>query len=247
MPIKFIDLFQDSWNFVRNRPHFALYAVGLLTALQTGISLSMPKIALNEAQIQQSPEQVGQLLASQLTPMILSTLALMFVNVLLVLNVKAINNGTYQTFFQHIPQALQRFLIAAVLTFIQMLPISFGATFFLMGGELLALPLLLTGLYVFVKLNLVVYAYLLEERGGIMPTLKFTWSLSRGRMLPLILFSALIYIVPSLLGIVASGLNAALGGVAGTIAAQAFNAVINLFLVIFSFRFYQVYRSQQGA
>lgn len=250
MPIKFLDLFQDTWNFVRNRPQFAVSATLLLAVLQLVISQLMPPLQVASEQVNKTPEQIAELLAAQMPPMVVSTLVLMFVNVLLVLNVKSINNGEYRHFFQHMSEALQRFLIAALFTFIQMLPLSFGATFMLsLGSEgtLIALPLMITGLYVFVKLNLVIYAYLIEPKQPLMQTLKFTWGMSRGKMLPLVLFSALIFIIPNLLGNLVSGVNLAVGGGVGMVISQISNAFINLLLVIFSFRFYQVYRDFRGA
>lgn len=248
MPIKFLDLFQDTWNFVRNRPQFAVSATLLLAVLQLVISQLMPPLQVASEQV--TPEQIAELLAAQMPSRVVSTLVLMFVNVLLVLNVKSINNGEYRHFFQHTAEALQRFLIAALFTFIQMLPLSFGATFMLsLGseGRLIALPLMLTGLYVFVKLNLVIYAYLIEPKQPFTQTLKFTWGMTRGKMLPLVLFSALVFIIPNLLGNLVSGVNLAVGGGVGMVISQISNAFINLLLVIFSFRFYQVYRDFREA
>lgn len=250
MSIKFVNLFQDTWNFVRNRPNFALYAIGLLTLLQVVISLLFKRPQLTPEQLS-NPPALQQMLAEQVLPTFISALALVFVNVLLILNVKSINNGEYQHFFQNISGALQRFLQSAWLTLLQMLPLSVGMSFLLVlgknDGSLLAIPLLVTGLYVFVKLNLVVYAYLIEPNQSLTATLKWTWSLSRGKMLPLIVYSALIYLIPAWIGSVVNGLGAALGSVAGAILVQTVNAFLNLLFVIFSFRFYQVYRDYRGA
>lgn len=249
MPIKFSLLLQDTFNFIRNRANFTLYAVLTLTGLQMAITGLFPRSQLDLQAVQTSPELAQQAMLSTLFPSILSLLAVVFVNVLLILNIKSINNGQYRHFFQHIGESAQRFLPVTLLSILQFLPISIGFSFLLMlgaEGGLLALPLLISGLFVFIKLNLVIYTYLLEQP-KIGSALKFTWTMSRGKMLPLIIFCALIYGVPMLLSGVVNGVQLALGEILGNLIGQLLGALINLLVTIFSFRFYQTYRQYKGA
>lgn len=245
MPINFLALFQDTWNFVRNRLNFTLYSVILLTVLQIAISSFIPRpelVPVSGEGVIQNPINGSEMLLSSM----LSMLVIVLVNVLIILNIKSINNGSYQTFMQNVPLALSKFSQTVLITLVQVLPISFGLAFALIptfgdGATLMALPMMLMGLFVFIKLNLAIYSYLIDEpQKTIGETLKYTWGLSRGRMLPLIIFTAIIYFIPTTLGTVA-GAFAALGTV-GVVIGQAFNAFINLLIVIFSFRFYQTYR-----
>lgn len=245
MSINFQALFQDTWNFVRNRPQFTLYAVALLAILQIAITLFVPHPAMPESVEGNSiREQINAF--DLLLPSLLSMSVVVLINVLLILNIKSINNGNYQHFFQNITAALNSFIPTLLLTLIQVFPISLGIAFALFpdfgnAAPLMAMPIMLMGLFVFIKLNLVIYAYLIDEpRKSLGEVLKFVWQLSRGRMLPLIIFTAIIYFIPTVLGSVA-GSFAALGTV-GVIIGQLLNAFINLTMVIFSFRFYQNYR-----
>lgn len=244
MPIKFSNLLQDSWNFIRNQANFTVTSIALLVLLQLGTFYLFPRPVVSQADLQN--QDVLALFAQQLTPTIVSALVSVFLNVLIILNIKSINNGTYQHFAQNLSESLKAFLPIIGLTIFMVLPMSIGISF---GGTvghpgslaIMILPLMATGIYVFVKLCLVVYAYLLEEpRKGVMETLKFTWGLSRGRMLPLFLFCVLSYMLPSLLGSVVSNI----GGELGIILSQVVGAFISLFVIIFGFRFYQVYRQQ---
>ncbi|RRN04632.1 hypothetical protein V5G99_07775 [Bibersteinia trehalosi] len=245
MPINFQSLFQDTWNFVRNRAQFTLSAVVLLAALQLGISLIIPRSTfLEAAEGSAIHEQMSAI--ELLIPSMLSMLVIVFVNVLLILNIKSINNGDYRTFLHNAASAFSLFLQAILLTVVQVFPISLGLAFALFptlgdSAPLLAMPVMLMGLFVFIKLNLVIYAYLIEEpRKTLGATLKFTWGLSYGRMLPLIMFTAIIYFIPTALSSVVGAFSAF--GTFGVILAQALNAFVNLVMVIFSFRFYQSYR-----
>lgn len=243
MPVHFFGLLQDSWNFMRNRPHFTLYGVGLLFGLQLTIAYLLPAAQLSETQMR-SPDALEQAVAAQILPTMLSGVISVFVNILLILNIKSINNGNYQHFFQHSWLTFSKLLPVIALTLVMALPLSmaiaFGGTAAQSGNlALLILPLMITGIYVFLKLCLAVYTYLIEGV-GISDALKQTWQLTRGRMLAMLLFCLLSYLVPNVLSAVATQL----GGSFGVVLGQGVNALLNLFVVIFTFRFYQALRSK---
>lgn len=134
------------------------------------------------------------------------------------------------------------FLPVLILQFIMVLPLSLGASFLMASPEsvMIALPVLVMGLYFCIKLSIVIYAYLLESpRKTLLGSIKFTFQLSRGKIFPLILFCVISYLLPGML----SRLLAVLGNdVMGAFITVVCSAVINVFMLIFSFRFYQVYR-----
>lgn len=248
MPIQFSTLLQDSWNFLRNRFQFTFYALILLTTLQASISLLFPRLTSNLNEMQAGSEMVmSEMLQGMLLPSFLSLLATTFVNVLLILNISAINNGSYTHFFQQTNQTLVRFLPVVALSFMQYLPLSLGvsAILFSQNSEmsLLMLPLFITGIYVFIKLILTVYVYLIETpQKGIGETLSFTWRLSRGKMFPLVILFMIVYIIPMFLsGFILNGASLA-GEVVRDVIAHFFGSLINLFVTILTFRFYQHYR-----
>lgn len=146
------------------------------------------------------------------------------------------------TFFKNVGSALMNFLPVLILQFIMVLPLSLGASFLMASPEsvMIALPVLVMGLYFCIKLSIVIYAYLLESpRKTLLGSIKFTFQLSRGKIFPLILFCVISYLLPGML----SRLLAVLGNdVMGAFITVVCSAVINVFMLIFSFRFYQVYR-----
>ncbi|AGO15933.1 hypothetical protein K756_03560 [Glaesserella parasuis ZJ0906] len=241
MPIKFPSLLQDSWNFIRNQGSFTLTGTALLILLQLSTIFLFPRVEIQAGNT--SNQEMLTLLTSQLAPTIISALISVFINILLILNIKSINSGTYQHFSQNIWATLKAFFPVILLTIFMVMPLSIGISFGGTVGQqgslaIMILPLMATGIYLFVKLSLVVYAYLLEAPQSIMQTLRFTWGLSRGRMFPLFLFCILSYFFPSLLG----SLIGRIGGDVGIILSQVVGAFISLFVVVFGFRFYQVYR-----
>ena len=99
MPINFIKLLQDSWNFMRNQAQFALLGVVLLVVLQLASFYLSPQMKFSPEEMQ-NPNAFESAFEAQLPSMILSGLVSVFVNVLIVLNIKSINNGNYHNFFQ---------------------------------------------------------------------------------------------------------------------------------------------------
>lgn len=237
MPIQFPQLLQDSWNFMRNQRVFSLSAILCFAMLQALSLIFSPKVDLN------SPEQLV-VTQAVLLPMLLSSLATLIMTILIILNIKSINNGQKIHFFQPLGQAFSALFPIIGLNILLVLPLSIGASFVFVSQQagsnlvLMALPLLITGLYVLIKLSLVSYAYLIDDLNGVFASIRFTWSLSRGRMLPLVLYCVIAYFVPQMLVGIISGL-------AGMIVGALIYAFLAVYLVVFSFRFYQVYR--QGA
>lgn len=243
MPIKFVDLFQQSWNFMRNQQSFTLFAIATIVVVQMAFILLLP--ASPEILADTQPQQIqidSEKLLSVLMPTILLGVANLFLTVLMILNIQSINNGNYQHFFKNVGSALMNFLPVLILQFIMVLPLSLGAFFLMASPEsvMIALPVLVMGLYFCIKLSIVIYAYLLESpRKMLLGSIKFTFQLSRGKIFPLILFCVISYLLPGML----SRLLAVLGNdVMGAFITVVCSAVINVFMVIFSFRFYQVYR-----
>lgn len=163
-------------------------------------------------------------------------------NILVILNIKAITEGHYQHFFQHTFQASKALLSVVILYIIISLPFSLGIALIsdLLNSSTIGLLVLIFGVYFFVRLSLVVYMYLLEtSQNGIGQTLKLSWQLSHNRFKPIFLFCLIVYFLFGLL-------EMWLGGYVDNILviSPVVKAAINYFIIVFSFRFYQVYRQQ---
>ena len=239
MPINFASLFQDSWNFMRNQTQFTLFGIALLAIFPIVIFSLYPNVELTPEQLQ-SQDNLS-LLAQNMAPTLISSVISVFINILLIINIQSISNGNFQGFFSQAPSAIKAFFPILLLTFLMVMPLSFGVSFGGLASQagnlaILLIPLMASGIFIFVKLCLVSYAYLIEKpQKNTFDTLKFTWQLSRGKMVSLFIFCILTYLLPAFIG-------STIAGAIGSILSQIVSAVMNLFIVIFSVRFYQVYR-----
>ena len=233
MSINFPPLIQDSWNFIRNRSQFSLTAIALLIAIQLLAILLLPSVVMFSQ-------------ATALLPAFLLSLGNIFVSILLILNIKAINAGHFQSFFQNVGKAFAKLLPAIVLYIIMVLPLSFGASSILVstysgnGTSVIGLPILVIGIFIFVRLNLSIYAFLVEDY-HVGQAVKFMWQLAKGKMAILFGYTFLANILPVLI----TSLIGRLGdnGVV-MILSIVLSAFLSLFTTIFGFRFYQTIRPE---
>lgn len=231
MPINFPQLLQDSWNFIRNRSQFSLTAIGLLLAIQLLATFVLSNFMVSDS-------------AVSLLPSFLIGIGNIFISVLLVLNINDINAGTFQSFFQNTSKALAKLLPAISLNIIMVLPLSFGVSSILFsnisgsGASIFSLPLSAIGIFVFVRLNLAIYVFLVENyRVG--QAVKFMWQLAKGKMAALFAYTLLADLLPILI-------TALVGRLGDNIAIMVLSFVISAFLSLFTtilgFRFYQTIR-----
>lgn len=239
MSINFVQLFQQSWNFMRNQTHFTLVGLALLAGLQIVNLVIFPPIHATATTA--NPNEAA--LALNLPSVVASALINVFVTILLILNIKAINRGEYHGFFRPLPATLRAIGPVIVLMMLMVLPLSIGVSSGVLALQnpsmsLVSLLLMISGGYIFVKFCLLVYVYLIEEpQKSLGETIKFTWLISRGKMLILMLFCLIVYLLPLMI----SNQFARLGEI-GVFLAQLVSAVLSLYFVIFSFRFYLIYR-----
>ena len=182
--------------------------------------------------------------AVSLLPSFLIGIGNIFISVLLVLNINDINAGTFQSFFQNTSKALAKLLPAISLNIIMVLPLSFGMSSILFsnisgsGASIFSLPLSAIGIFVFVRLDLAIYVFLVENyRVG--QAVKFMWQLAKGKMAALFAYTVLANLLPILI-------TALVGRLGDNIAIMVLSFVISAFLSLFTtilgFRFYQTIR-----
>lgn len=242
MPIKFPDLLQDSWNFIRNQRTFSFFSITLFYVLQLISLFLIPRMVNVDA-------QSTTMSLSGLLPLLLMGIANIFLTTLLILNINDISRGCFRNYFYNLPITLTKLFPVILLNIIMVLPLSVGMAFQVFGKQasnglgIVAFPLIISGAFLFIKLCLSVYAYLIEELQSVSDSIRFTWQLSRGKGIALVLFCVIAYIVPQVLMAFLSGLGANLTGVIVTVLVSAF---FSLFITVFSFRFYQAYRQNSG-
>ena len=234
MPISFPQLLQDSWNFIRNRSQFSLTAIGLLLAIQLLATFVLTNLMASNS-------------TASLLPSLLIGIGNIFISVLLVLNINDINAGTFQSFFQNTGKALTKLLPAILLYIIMGLPLSFAMSSILFGNisgsgaNIFSLPLLAIGIFVFVRLNLSTYVFLVENyRVG--QAVKFMWQLAKGKMAVLFAYTLLANLLPILIAALVGRLG---DNVAIMVLSFMISAFLSLFTTIFSFRFYQTIRPKR--
>ena len=231
MPINFPQLLQDSWNFIRNRRQFSLTAMGLLLAIQLLATFVLSNFMVSDS-------------AVSLLPSFLIGIGNIFISVLLVLNINDINVGIFQSFFQNTSKALAKLLPAISLYIIMVLPLSFGMSSILFsnisgsGASIFSLPLSAIGIFVFVRLNLAIYVFLVENyRVG--QAVKFMWQLAKGKMAALFAYTLLANLLPILITALVGRLG---DNVAIMMLSFVISAFLSLFTTILGFRFYQTIR-----
>lgn len=231
MPINFPQLLQDSWNFIRNRRQFSLTAMGLLLVIQLLATFVLSNFMVSDS-------------AVSLLPSFLIGIGNIFISVLLVLNINDINAGTFQSFFQNTSKALAKLLPAISLNIIMVLPLSFGMSSILFsnisgsGASIFSLPLSAIGIFVFVRLNLAIYVFLVENyRVG--QAVKFMWQLAKGKMAALFAYTLLANLLPILITALVGRLG---DNVAIMVLSFVISAFLSLFTTILGFRFYQTIR-----
>ena len=230
MPINFPQLLQDSWNFIRNRRQFSLTAMGLLLAIQLLATFVLSNFMVSAS-------------AVSLLPSLLIGIGNIFISVLLVLNINDINVGIFQSFFQNTSKALAK-LLPAISLYIIMVPLSFGMSSILFsnisgsGASIFSLPLSAIGIFVFVRLNLAIYVFLVENyRVG--QAVKFMWQLAKGKMAALFAYTLLANLLPILITALVGRLG---DNVAIMMLSFVISAFLSLFTTILGFRFYQTIR-----
>ena len=224
MPINFLQLLEESWNFIRNQTQFSIIAVGLF------LSLSIFNLYMAEqfTSVTLEPTQGLSLLA-----IILSLLNL-YVSVLIILN----------HFFQSVGMALARLPAAIGVSMLAVLPLSLGVSSIIVGNmmgngvSVVGLPLLVFGIYIFLRLCPALYATLIENL-PVMQAVKLTWRLTKGKMLVMIGYAIFAYLIPQLLPALLSNLGKNL---VFQVISIGFSIFFALFFTIFGFRFYQVLR-----
>ena len=231
MPINFPQLLQDSWNFIRNRRQFSLTAIGLLLAIQLLATFVLTNLMASNSTV-------------SLLPSLLIGIGNIFISVLLVLNINDINAGIFQSFFQNTSKALAKLLPAISLNIIMVLPLSFGMSSILFsnisgsGASIFSLPLSAIGIFVFVRLNLAIYVFLVENyRVG--QAVKFMWQLAKGKMAALFAYTLLANLLPILITTLVGRLG---DNVEIMVLSFVISAFLSLFTTILGFRFYQTIR-----
>ncbi len=238
MQINFMQLLQDSWNFMRNQRQFSIWAIGITLIVQfaiTNINVPIPDISQTNA------TQID--LTTFILPTVIISITNTFLTGLIILNIDSINNGTFKHFFTNITTVFSFLFGLIILSVVSILPLSIGSTLIILQPQnpTFFLPFIVIGFYFLIKFYLVFYVYLTETpRKSIKETLLFTFKLSRQKTLPLILLILLTSFVPSVLVNAIEKVTVNISFIIPIFISTLFN----VFTTVLVFRFYQIYRQK---
>ncbi|OBW92839.1 hypothetical protein [Gallibacterium salpingitidis] len=239
MSINFVRILQESGYFVRNRyPIVVTFTV--LYALNTLIFQLIMEANGGLQQLQTTPEQIpSSVIFASFFNLILSVIF----NMWFILTIDQVSTNRITDIFSCIPTVLQKLLgficyncllILAVMPFIMGISIgavSGGITLFI-GG---VVCLLASG-YLLTRFALLPYAYLLEPgRKGLRSLYQLVNRRPQAKVM--VVYLLLVYLVPMLL----SNLLVGLLGANLLVLSTLVTAFINLFSLIFAYRFYRIF------
>lgn len=256
MPINFTQLFNDSWNFLRNQRQFSIAFIALF-ALNSAIQILMRQPYANLAQNPEAanPQQVELLLqqTNSANPWLYLAQILLnlFVGYWVMISIHQISQRNFQSLVQSALAVLPRLFGSCLLTLASSIVGIIGIFYLLaalMTHLLLNQPLSLTtplvftalGAWLFARLCLAPLNYLLTNN-SVAHALKQTFKAGKGRNGILFTYLLINYFVPTLLIVQFSYFAT---NVVMTILALLLIAFTNLFLSIFTYRFYQVFNQQ---
>ncbi|MGR3808106.1 hypothetical protein SAMN05660772_00839 [Pasteurella testudinis DSM 23072] len=229
MPVNFAKIFQDSWNFILNQKQMVLFFLALLV-----IDNLLFRSLLNSVDMQ--TDQGGR-------TFVFFTLAGQIVNSLLILwflsMITFISNQQAAQLTTALSYAVKKTPVFLLLNFIIVLPFSLAAASYVAngGGSLLALLSVIIGCYLFIRLCLAPYSYVLEN-SSFSAALKLVWLNGIKRVLPLFLFTLLVYLLPLVITLQLAKIASSLPG---SIIVAVISAAISIFTLVFTYRFYQLF------
>lgn len=246
MKINFTQIFQDSWNFMRNQRSFFIvfclcfFLVNAIAQFLLGTSFDnlaqqgqsttiLADENLNQvASLIMQPKVLFISFASEILNALLATWALVVIH--------QINQQSQFNLGQTVAISLKYFMGMVFINFLIIFPLLYGLSSLLLGGGL-GLVLTLVGGYLFLRLCLAPLVYLFEHK-GFFPSIQYSWQKSHKKLALLAIYCLINYlgyfVISNQLPIFSQQL------LLQTVA-LALMSVIRGFLLIFSYRFYHLF------
>lgn len=230
MPFNFIKILSESAHFISNRMSTVVTFVGLFTLSNVAIDLLIRPTLTGTVQNTQDIN-IALLIFSALFDAFITVWFLCSVHFASMSN-KTLNTSSFAL-------AIKRFLGYVVLVTIIVIPLSITAATSLTGSVgFLTIISLFIGIYIYLRLCLAPYAYVLDGL-SFTNALKFVWLTSFKYLLPLLGFVVITQLIP--MGI-ANVISHIFKGSVGEIIISIISAIIKTYIVIFTYRFYSIYK-----
>lgn len=246
MQMNFTQIFQDSINFVRNQQKtFITYSLLLFVTLLIcwGLdNLFNQALFSNNVSPQQAITVIAEHWQEYLAIYLVKQLLLILVSTAGLAAVYLISIGKPADPASAFSLAARRVIGVLLLDIVITLPFSLGiASMYTIGTTnspipFFALLMFCFGVFLFIRLNLASLHYVVSN-DGILASLQKVWMAGIGNNWQLVIYALCIYLVLPLLGMPLTLVSGNLGQVLSALA----GGIINIFGVVFSYRFYSLF------
>ncbi len=249
MNINFTQVLQDSWNFFRNQQKTMLRFVSILFMVQVAsVLLSPPLISQGELTTGNTLPDLTKLdVTGFLLSFSITQLATTFIGAWGITTIHQISRQNYRTLGQSFNATLPRFIGVVILEVVVIIPLLLGlveitaAAVTQASPSIISLFAIIFGIYFFVRLNLSATHYLTAQT-GIGQSLKTVWLQGMNKKGALFIYALLIYVVvPILIFQIVSISN----NIIFAVTASILVALINIFVLIVTYRFYSLFMQEQ--
>lgn len=202
-PINFTQIFQDSLNFIRNRPKIFLTFVAMFLTLQACIVFLIPSLPTIETKGTE-PDAINLLAQIDFSTIgiiyLIQQILILFLNSWIILTIHQISQSDNRPFNTALILTTQRFFGVLILNLIILFPIITGLSQAFIAIQknapvsLSAIIFILTGLILFIRLNIST-VYYITDKENISNSLKKVWFAGKGRNGILFLYALFIYFV----------------------------------------------------
>lgn len=241
MSFNFLKILSESFNFLLNKKGLALFFIVAFTI----VALAFQYLSLNflPADAELVLTDMNSATQSIILTIAAITIAAQLVSSLLTVwflsNISLASQQQKSDLGASFVFALRHFIGFLLVSIIMVFPLSLAIGALTAGNAgIIGILSLLVSLYIFIRLCLVPYAYILEDN-GLWNAIKLVWSSSLKKFLLLFIYALISYLLPMILS---NYLGKITTSSSVLIVTTIINAVISTYIVVFNYRFYSVYR-----
>ncbi|WP_032092969.1 hypothetical protein [Necropsobacter rosorum] len=257
MPINFTQIFQDSWNFMRNQQKITLqfsafffvvaFAVNLLASNLLPANIMPDEAGSNAADL----EVVGNLMLSKdiVVLGVVQVLLNLFISCWGIMTFHQLSERRRLPLGQTLNMTAKRFAGVFFINLIIVFPLVIGLAESLVAligknaPSLFSVFTITLGIFIFIRLNLATVHYLITQT-GLAQTLKVIWLSGFKRTGVLFIYCLLIYFA---LPLIVRNIAALSDNMLFDIVISFIISAINVFSLIFSYRFYTLFMQKAQA
>ncbi|WP_373100376.1 MULTISPECIES: hypothetical protein [Pasteurellaceae] len=257
MPINFTQIFQDSWNFMRNQQKITLqfsafffvvaFAVNLLASNLLPANIMPDEAGSNAADL----EVVGNLMLSKdiVVLGVVQVLLNLFISCWGIMTFHQLSERRRLSLGQTLNMTAKRFAGVFFINLIIVFPLVIGLAESLVAligknaPSLFSVFTITLGIFIFIRLNLATVHYLITQT-GLAQTLKVIWLSGFKRTGVLFIYCLLIYFA---LPLIVRNIAALSDNMLFDIVISFIISAINVFSLIFSYRFYTLFMQKAQA